>query len=973
MVRTSDDDGDRLRIGVLGPLVLEVGGAPVEVPGTKRRAVLALLALASPDPVGPDRLIDALWPDDAPGSGRAALQSHITRLRRHLGPFAGRLTNTDAGYRLALEAGELDAAEVAELVREARAQADAAPATACATLTDALSRWRGPPLVELAAVEPVAAWARAATEQLLEASDLLVDCALRSDDPAAAAAAAQRALVIDPLREQTVHGLMRALAAQHRTVDALRAAHDLRRRMREETGLDPSAALTALESELAAAADGPAPSAPGPAASPAPAPPGAPGSPAAPEPVGQLFGREAELTGLERLVASERLVTIVGPGGVGKTRLAIEVARRAASSHATAFVDLSAVVDPATVPDALARTLGVEAGAGDPVARCMNVLRGQPHLLLLDNCEHLLGAVRPLVLRLLSECPDLTVLATSRERLAVPGEQSSALAPLPMPGSRKQGAVEEVPSVALFLDRARRARTTFSADAGALASVARIVRALDGLPLAIELAAGRVSSLGLTDLEARLDRALDLLGGATVDAHGRHRTLRAAVAWSYELLDPEEQLLFRHLAVFPGGFDLPTAEDIAASLGTTADAATMVAHLVDSSMVVADLDGTPRYRMLDTLRSFGLDRLAAHDETDAAHGRLVRWATAVAAELDAAYETEAEPAADQRLRIELPNLRAAWRLARDAGDLAAAAALAVDLYAHASWRELTELFRWSLELADDPALEGHPYEAQVLGVAAEAAWASTGDLQRAEAYARRGLAALRPDDDRGRALATWALADVRLFLGRYAEAAELAVAAREGTRWIAEGYAQAAIAWAYGGDLARAREMVEAASARVGGPTLRAYVRYIEGELANLGGDPEAAKGAYREAIAGARSVGASFIGGIASVGLVTAQTAAGDVADALDGYRELLDLWERTGAWTQQWTTLRNLASLLEQLGDGPTADLLRAAADRAPEAASVAGTERSPLADPAAAAENRATALRAAREAITRAAAAR
>ena len=956
-------DGHELGIGLLGPLALEIDGASVDVPGTKRRTVLALLALG-PDTVGTDRLVDAIWPDDPPASGRAALQSHISRLRRHLGPLAGRLTSTGAGYRLRLHDHELDVTRFDALVRDARRQAAEQPSGACAALRDALDLWRGSPLVELGGeVEPIAAWTRAMTDEWLRASDLLAELALRCGDPAAAAAAGTDALLEDPLREASARLLMRALSAQGRNAEALRVAHALRTRMREQTGLDPSPALGALEGEIAAGD-------PMPVESPTAAAPPARPSPATP--IGALLGRHAELAGLARLLASDRLVTIVGPAGVGKTRLSVELAHRTAATKRVTVVALAAVTDPGAVADVLARALGLEAGAGDPLDRCVYALRQHPHLLVLDNCEHMLDATRALVTVLLAACPELTVLATSRERLSLGSERTSVLAPLPLPDVHDRDRVEAVPSVALFLDRARRARAGFAPDAAQLRSVAHIVRALDGLPLAIELAAGRLSSLAVEDVEARLDRALDLLGDhgrATVDGHRRHRTLRAAVQWSYDLLAPDEQRLFRLLAIFPGGFDLTTAEEMGRGLGAGGDPATILAHLVDCSMVVVDFDGAPRYLMLDTLRSFGLDQLAANRELEAAQGALLQWSVALASELDAAYETEDEVLADRRLRAELANLRAAWRLARDGGDLGAAASLVVGLYDHAAWRELTELYRWSLELGHDPSLNGHPWEARVLGVAAEAAWSSAGDLAGAEALARRAVGAIRPDDERGRSLANWALADVYLFLGRFEEAGELAIAAREGTRFIAEGYGQAAIAAAYGGDLERAHEMVEEAAARVGGPTLRAYVRYIEGELANLGGDAETAKTAYYEAIDMARAVGASFLVGVASVGLVTAQAAAGDTADALVGYRELLDRWERTGAWTQQWTTLRNLASLLEHLGDEASATELRTAADRAPEAASLPGAARASPDSQVSATENRDTALTSARGAITRA----
>jgi predicted ATPase/DNA-binding SARP family transcriptional activator len=930
--------GPAIEISVLGPLGLRVDGSVVAVPGAKRRAVLALLALAAPGPVSVERLLDAVWPGEAPASGRAALQSHVSRLRRHLGGHADRLARTEGGYRLALEPGELDAAHLEAALRDAREVAGHDPVAARAMLEGTRATWQGPPLVDLRDVEPLAARAQVLTEVQHDALDLLASCALATAAPDVAAAAAAEALAANPLRESSVLALMRALAAQGRAAEALRAGHDLRRRLQEETGLDPSPALAALEGEIAAgpaAVDivGPVVVVRGAAASGAAEP-----SARGPLPAQVLLGRGPELDGVARLVGEERLVTVVGPGGVGKTSLALEVARRWDRPDRVTVLELAAVDDGGALPEVLAAALGLESGRGDAMARCRRALGAGEHLVVLDGCEHLLGPVRALVTGLLDACPRLRVLATSRERLAVPAEQTSRLAPLPMPAEGSVDGLHDVPSMALFLDRARRSRPGFTPDPGDLASMVRIVRALDGIPLAIELAAGRLSSMTLADLEARLDRALDLLAGPLSEpsgAPGGHRTLRATLAWSYDLLGPDEQRLFRNLAVFPGGVGLATAESVAADLGIGADPATVLARLVDASMVVAELGDRPRYRMLDTLRRFGLDALEAAGETEASVARLRRWALDVVARCDAAYETEAEPEACRALVEELANLRTAWRAARDAGDLDAAAAMVADLYSLASWRDLAEVWGWFLELAEDPRLVGHPREAQVLGAASEAAWSSRGDLELSEALARRAVAVADPDDQRGTSLARWALADLLLFRGEHVEAARMAVEAREGTRWAAEGYAQAALAATYGGDLEVAREQLARAEALVGGPTLRGYLAYVRGELANAAGDRAAARAAYGEAIEGARRLGATFLEGIAEVGLVTVLAGDGSTGAALEGYAALLERWERTGSWTQQWTTIRNLADLLERLGDGQTAILLRAAADAAPEAA--------------------------------------
>src|SRR5262249_52609814 len=294
-------------------------------------------------------------------------------------------------------------------------------------------------------------------------------------------------------------------------------------------------------------------------------------------------------------------------------------------------------------------------------------------------CEHLLPAVRDLVATLWHRCNELTILATSRERLALPFEQVCPVAPLALPASDQVEDLASVPSVALFVERARRVRPGFGTDESQAAAIATVVRRLDGMPLAIELAAGRLSSLSLTDLDRRLDRALDVLSaGAHVDQH--HGTLRAAIEWSYNLLPDHEQRLFRVLAVFPDGFDLATAEDIAREVTPTVEPTTAVARLVDASMLVATFADVPRYRMLDTLRAYGLDRFAAMNELETATDRLLRWAVRLVDWIEKAVMTEDEPWAAARLRAEVGNLRAVWHTARSTDNVDVAAALVSSLW-----------------------------------------------------------------------------------------------------------------------------------------------------------------------------------------------------------------------------------------------------------------------------------------------------
>jgi predicted ATPase/class 3 adenylate cyclase len=649
-----------------------------------------------------------------------------------------------------------------------------------------------------------------------------------------------------------------------------------------------------------------------------------------------LIGRDAELADITDMVAAERFVTLVGPGGVGKTTLATEVAQRDRRGRETAVVTLTSVTDPAVLADVLASALGLRGNIGDPLSAAVALLRSRPWLVVIDNCEHLLSAVRDLVATLWHECDELTILATSRERLALPFEQVCPVAPLPLPAADQVEDLASVPSVALFVERARRVRPGFGIDDAQAGAIATVVRRLDGMPLAIELAAGRLSSLSLADLVRRLDRALDVLSaGADVDQH--HGTLRAAIEWSYNLLPDDEQRLFRVLAVFPDGFDLITAEDIAREVTPAVDPTTAVARLVDASMLAVTFAEVPRYRMLDTLRAYGLDRLAATDELDSATERLLRWAVRLVGRIERAVMTEDEPWAATCLRAEVGNLRAVWHTARSTDNVDVAAALVSSLWWPLSWRDLSECWNWALELAADPRIIGHPSAVCVMAAASDAMIAR-GQLEQGEVFARRGLELAGGRDSEGRWRCCIELADCDLYHGRLAEGtASYASLAVPG--WEAITLDSAAMCAAYAGDLDDARRFNERARSTTTSPSMRAYNHYVTAEIDNLAGEWTSALHQYHECITLSGTADTAIIHGIASVGLVAVQAASGQVREALAGYRDLIDHWQRIGAWTQQWTTLRNAADLFDQLGDHELASFLRDAADRAPEA-SLAGT---------------------------------
>jgi predicted ATPase/DNA-binding SARP family transcriptional activator len=917
--------GVAVRVEVLGPLRLLVDGRVVEVRGQKRRAVLAMLALAEGRTVPVDRLVTAVWPAEASEPGRRALHSHVFRLRGQLGQSSGRLQTQQDGYRLDLGAGELDVTQARTLLRTART---ADPDAALAALRQAHALWRGPVLTDLTDLAAIAATVEALAQLRRDVTDALVATAVAVGAADEVVSVAAESVAADPLREPAVLALMRALAASGQPSESLRVGREYRARLADEAGLDPSPALDDLVRDIAA---GSAP-------------------PVRRDPTGRpatrLFGRDAEIGSLHRLFGSERLVTLVGPGGVGKTRVALEVAQR---DSASPVLRLAPVTEPAAIPHALASALGLTIVQPDVLGACLAVLSDRPVLLVVDNCEHLLDAVRDLVAVILSACPEVRVLATSREPLGLAAEYVHRLAPLPLPRQHADRDLPRVPSVAVFLDRAARVRPDAAPAApGDLRLVADIVRRLDGMPLAIELAAGRLSTFSLADLHRRLDRSLDLLGGRP-SGEARHRTLRETVEWSYRLLSDDERRLFRHLAAFVDGVDLAAAERLAGDLGLAGDPGSLLARLVDASMIDAQFgNGLTRYRMLATLRAFGLDRLAAAGEDEAATDQVLRWAVDLTAWIGATMNTSREPDADAALRRELPNLRAAWRLARGRGKrgIDEAVAMVTPLFDAVSYRDLIEIRDWAEELADDPALDGHPGRTAVLGIAAEAIY-HRGDQVRAARLAQAGLE--RAGADNPEAWYCLAVLSVTgLARGAFEDAVGHALAAARLATSPRENLGLAALATAYAGDPDAARPINDRGLAGAQSPSMLSWGAYVAAEIDNVTGRSEDAERHYLRAIDLARRAGATFLVSVATVGLLAVRARAGRVHEALHGYREVIDYFARTGNWTHQWATLRDLATLLRQLGDDEPAALLDAAADRAPDAPADNRARERPVAAP-------------------------
>ncbi|SFN46036.1 Predicted ATPase [Actinomadura madurae] len=658
-------------IGILGPLDVRADdGAPVAVGGARLRVLLTLLALDPGTAIPADRIIDALWEDAVPRGAPNALQSLVSRLRAAIGRDV--IESVPGAYRLVLPPGSVDAHDFEARVRAARAAAE--PGGRSAGLRDALALWRGPALADAAGLRfadaPAArldALRRTALEDRLDADLALGRHAELIPELQALAAA-------DPLREPVAALLMRALYASGQQAEALARYQDARRALGEELGVDPSPELEAVHLSVLRQ---------DPSLLPDAAPPPSTSRGNLKARLTSFIGRDADLGRVGDLLARSRLVTLTGPGGAGKSRLSVESAERLAGRMPDGawLVELAPVSDPAEVPAAVLTALGLRepapitavppAPAPDPADRLVTALSGRRLLLLLDNCEHLLDAAARLAEAVLENCPGIRILATSREPLGITGETLRPVEPLePPPADAGPEEALSSPAVRLFADRAAAVSPGFAVTAANAGWIVRICRALDGMPLAIELAAARLRAMTPAQLAVRLDDRFRLLNAGSRTALPRHKTLRAVVEWSWDLLDGPERTLWRRLAVFPGGATVQSAEAVCAGPGLDgADVLDLLAALVDKSLLtVGDTDGEPRYRMLETIRAYGLERLAGSGEETATRRAHAGYFVRLAEEAEPHLYRGDQLAWLRRLTAEGDNISAALRWAISAGD-----------------------------------------------------------------------------------------------------------------------------------------------------------------------------------------------------------------------------------------------------------------------------------------------------------------
>ncbi len=671
------------RVQVLGPVrVTGPGGAVVDVPGVNGKALIVSLVLAKGAVVSVPSLIDDIWQDEPPRNARAALQTLVSRVRAVTGDEL--IESVAGGYRLGTDAVDLWSPD---------------------------AQRRGEPGADLGETELATRLRETADGLRVRALEARVAEALRSGSPAAAVEAAAALADAAPYDEHAQLLLMKALATDGRRNDALRVFAEFRQRLDEELGTRPGAALVGLNAELLRepvdegpngdaaprSGDGDRPGAG--ASAPALTHRGDVrhvhiGLRAAPN---RLIGRDADVAALERLVAQARLTTILGPGGLGKTRLAQELAGRAARTIDVVVVELAGIREPEDVPLAVAATLGIgEAGSSrvslrDPIVlldlrtRIHAALAERPTLLVLDNCEHVIVAAAELVDELLSSLPNVRVLATSRAPLQLTAESVYPLDSLAATDASGTG-----PAVRLFLERARAARPGAALP---LDAVARLCDHLDGLPLAIELAAARIRSMSVDEIERRLSNRFALLRGGDRSAPERHRTLIAVIDWSWNLLSASERRMLRRLSRFPDGFSAEAAAVVAAadprdettSLVSTPREASDALRAAGSSLLTPDSDDLDalvtqslvavsegpagvRYRMLETVREFGDMALVDAGEDELVAAAQARWARAFALDLIAGLQTARQAELVRALSVEHDNLLAVLRACGENGD-----------------------------------------------------------------------------------------------------------------------------------------------------------------------------------------------------------------------------------------------------------------------------------------------------------------
>ncbi|HSM44339.1 MAG TPA: BTAD domain-containing putative transcriptional regulator, partial [Acidimicrobiia bacterium] len=648
-----------MRFRVLGPLeALDTAGDPVALTGIKERTLLAALLVNPGDVVSTDRLIDIVWPERPPANPANALQARVSALRRSLSD-PGVIATQPPGYRIGVSPEEVDATRFESLLDEARRSST--PSTAVEVYDRALGLWRGDPFADFAYQDFARAEILRLEELLAMAKEERIQLLLDLGRHGEALAELESLVIEHPFRERLRGQLMLALYRSGRQADALRAFADAARALGDELGIEPSAELRDLE-EAILVQD---PSVAGPAQI---AQQRLHNLPAR---LTSLVGRSQDVSRVVDLLSEHRLLTITGPGGVGKTSLAVACGQELMGRFEDGiwFVELAAITDPALVPVEIARSLSLDIGDRPTPELICEVFADRRMVLVMDTCEHLIDAVAATIATLLRKAPELRVIATSREPLGVPGEILWPTRPLAIPTD--EGTAEDAASydsVRLFVERARAVYPDFELDAETTPDVVAICRHLDGLPLALELAAARVHSLAVNEIASRLDDRFRLLTTGPRTVLPRQLTLEATISWSYDLLTEEERALFRRISVFSGGWTEEAAGAVSSRHGGVFD---LLSRLVDRSLLTIDRSSAvSRFSMLETVREFAARELATSGDQDETVQLHAEWFLDLAE--SAVFQGPDQARWEQALSAEYENLRVALLRTLETGDPATA-------------------------------------------------------------------------------------------------------------------------------------------------------------------------------------------------------------------------------------------------------------------------------------------------------------
>jgi predicted ATPase/DNA-binding SARP family transcriptional activator len=880
-----------VHIGFLGSFEVRTDdGAAADVPGARLRALLIALALEAGHVVPKATLIDWIWGENPPSDAANALQRLASRLRKALPD--GVVEGQAGGYRLAVEPDTVDAVRFERLLGQARQQQDARRAR---LLREALALWRGAAMQDVGLAESAAFDAAVTRLERLRMTVIedRFDTEVSLGGGGEVIAELTDAVAANPVRERLAAALMRALVTAGRDSEALLVFERTREALADALGADPSPELSAVHVALLR------------------------GELGRREEVRKtnmraeltsFVGRDADVAVVRELVAEHRLTTLIGPGGSGKTRLATESARTLLGDlpDGAWLVELAAIGTDGDVPQAALAGLGLrdtllgEATNADLTDRLTAAIRDRAALLILDNCEHVIDQAAAFAHRVLGECPRLRILATSREPLGITGEALWLVDPLALPAQDAgAGEIESSPAIQLLRDRAGAVRRDLAVDARTLSTMAHVCRTLDGMPLAIELAAARLRTMSLDQLASGLDDRFRLLTGGSRTALPRHKTLRALVDWSWELLTDAERAVLRRLSVFAGGASLAAAERACTGDAVVQDdVLELLTSLAEKSLLLTEGNGAPRYRMTATVREYAAHRLAEAGEADLARGALLEYLTELAEAAEPHLRRAEQLEWLAALEAEHDNIGAAMRGALAAGEAQPAMRLAA----------ATGFYWW---------LGGHRVEGFELVTAATKIPGVVDDEVRAMVYALvvMFVTAGRADEHEAE---EWIREAVQLSHGRRGRYPVLSLVAP--LERLLQGRDSVLPAW---------ESLLDDED-----PWVRALAHYQLGKMRiALGQGGREADACLERAVAEFRAIGERYGISLTLTQLAERIAARGDFADACEDYEQAIAVVTEVGAVEDVIWMRSRQAQLYWLLGDQDSSAAAIASAERCAE----------------------------------------